>query len=77
MDQELVLNLALFLVNFLSGSFGRTLFLISPAMLILGSRTTAHLRLVENPENKDVLLNAHLYLVKVCLTVSGGRYHIA
>lgn len=42
-DQELVLNLALFLCNFL----------------------TTHLRLVENPENKDVLLNAHLYLIKV------------
>ena len=42
-DQELVLNLALFLCNFL----------------------TTHLRLVENAENKDVLLNAHLYLIKV------------
>lgn len=42
-DQELVLNLALFLSNFL----------------------TTHLKLVENPENKDVLLNAHLYLIKV------------
>ncbi|KAN0064829.1 Karyopherin transporter [Thecaphora frezii] len=42
-DQELILNLALFLCNFLS----------------------AHLKLVENDENKDVLLNAHLYLIKV------------
>lgn len=42
-DQELILNLALFLSNFLN----------------------THLRLVENPENKDVLLNAHLYLIKV------------
>lgn len=42
-DQELVLNLALFLTNFLS----------------------AHLRLVETPENEAVLLNAHLYLVKI------------
>ena len=42
-DQELVLNLALFLSNFL----------------------TTHLRLVENAENNDVLLNAHLYLIKV------------
>ncbi|KAL5635442.1 hypothetical protein ACGC1H_004287 [Rhizoctonia solani] len=42
-DQELILNLALFLANFL----------------------TAHLRAVENAENRDVLLNAHLYMVKV------------
>ncbi|KAJ1026770.1 hypothetical protein NDA16_002067 [Ustilago loliicola] len=42
-EQELVLNLALFLCNFLA----------------------AHLKLVENPENKDVLLNAHMYLIKV------------
>jgi exportin-1 len=42
-DQELILNLALFLSNFLSN----------------------HLRAIENPENKDVLLNAHLYMVKV------------
>ncbi|KAJ9479340.1 Exportin-1 [Pseudozyma hubeiensis] len=42
-EQELVLNLALFLSNYL----------------------TAHLKLVENPENKDVLLNAHMYLIKV------------
>ncbi|SPO24376.1 probable CRM1 - nuclear export factor, exportin [Ustilago trichophora] len=42
-EQELVLNLALFLSNFL----------------------TTHLKLVENPENKDVLLNAHMYLIKV------------
>ena len=42
-EQELVLNLALFLSNFL----------------------TSHLKLVENDENKDVLLNAHLYLIKV------------
>ncbi|SNX83847.1 probable CRM1 - nuclear export factor, exportin [Melanopsichium pennsylvanicum] len=42
-EQELVLNLALFLCNFL----------------------TPHLKLVENPGNKDVLLNAHMYLIKV------------
>ncbi|KAG8925963.1 Karyopherin transporter [Tulasnella sp. 419] len=42
-DQELVLNLALFLSNFLSN----------------------HLKIIENPENKDLLLNAHLYMVKV------------
>ncbi|KAG8705419.1 Karyopherin transporter [Ceratobasidium sp. 395] len=42
-DQELILNLALFLANFL----------------------TVHLRAVENAENRDVLLNAHLYMVKV------------
>lgn len=41
--EELILNLALFLSNFL----------------------TAHLRAVETPKSKDVLLNAHLYLVKV------------
>ncbi|TKY89290.1 hypothetical protein EX895_001821 [Sporisorium graminicola] len=42
-EQELVLNLALFLSNFL----------------------TTHLKLVENPDNNDVLLNAHMYLIKV------------
>ena len=41
--QELVLNLAIFLSNFLSN----------------------HLRAVETDQNKDVLLNAHLYMVKV------------
>jgi len=41
--QELVLNLALFLSNFL----------------------TNHLRCVETEQNRDVLLNAHLYMVKV------------
>ncbi|EGN95473.1 hypothetical protein SERLA73DRAFT_76572 [Serpula lacrymans var. lacrymans S7.3] len=41
--QELVLNLALFLANFLS----------------------SHLRAVETEANRDVLLNAHLYMVKV------------
>jgi len=41
--QELVLNLALFLSNFLSN----------------------HLRAVETENNRDVLLNAHLYMVKV------------
>ncbi|KAF8162898.1 CRM1 C terminal-domain-containing protein [Crassisporium funariophilum] len=41
--QELVLNLALFLNNFLSN----------------------HLRPVESESNRDVLLNAHLYMVKV------------
>ncbi|KAJ7219118.1 CRM1 C terminal-domain-containing protein [Mycena pura] len=41
--QELVLNLSLFLVNFLSN----------------------HLRAVESEANRDVLLNAHLYMVKV------------
>jgi exportin-1 len=41
--QELVLNLALFLANFLSN----------------------HLRPVEEESNRDVLLNAHLYMVKV------------
>ncbi|GJJ12193.1 Exportin-1 [Clathrus columnatus] len=42
-DQELVLNLTLFLFNFLSN----------------------HLRAVETPASKDVLLNAHLYMVKI------------
>lgn len=41
--QELVLNLALFLTNFLSN----------------------HLRIVETEAHRDVLLNAHLYMVKV------------
>ncbi|EIN03634.1 hypothetical protein PUNSTDRAFT_47982 [Punctularia strigosozonata HHB-11173 SS5] len=41
--QELVLNLALFLANFLSN----------------------HLRVVETEDNRDVLLNAHLYMVKI------------
>ena len=41
--QELVLNLALFLTNFLSN----------------------HLRAVETEPNRDVLLNAHLYMVKI------------
>ncbi len=41
--QELVLNLTLFLANFLSN----------------------HLRAVENEQNRDVLLNAHLYMVKI------------
>ncbi|OBZ75216.1 Exportin-1 [Grifola frondosa] len=41
--QELVLNLALFLANFLIN----------------------HLRAVETESNRDVLLNAHLYMVKI------------
>ncbi|KAF8810133.1 hypothetical protein BYT27DRAFT_7187000 [Phlegmacium glaucopus] len=41
--QELVLNLALFLANFLSN----------------------HVRPVEAEQNRDVLLNAHLYMVKI------------
>lgn len=41
--QELVLNLALFLSNFLQN----------------------HLRAVETEANRDVLLNAHLYMVKI------------
>ncbi|KAL0947085.1 hypothetical protein HGRIS_013226 [Hohenbuehelia grisea] len=41
--QELVLNLALFLANFLSN----------------------HVRAVEGEQNRDVLLNAHLYMVKI------------
>jgi exportin-1 len=42
-SQELVLNLAIFLCNFLSN----------------------HVRTVEGESNRDVLLNAHLYLVKI------------
>lgn len=42
-DQELILNLALFLSNFLGN----------------------HLRAIENREHNDVLLNAHLYMVKI------------
>lgn len=41
--QELVLNLSIFLCNFLSN----------------------HLRPIESEANRDVLLNAHLYMVKV------------
>lgn len=41
--QELVLNLSMFLANFLSN----------------------HVRAVESDVNRDVLLNAHLYMVKV------------
>lgn len=41
--RELVLNLSLFLTNFL----------------------TNHLRAVETEQNRDVLLNAHLYMVKI------------
>lgn len=41
--QELVLNLALFLCNFLSN----------------------HLHAVETAASKDVLLNAHLYMIKI------------
>lgn len=42
-DQELILNLALFLTNFLS----------------------SHVQILESPANRDVLLNAHLYLIKI------------
>ncbi|SGY39697.1 BQ5605_C003g02266 [Microbotryum silenes-dioicae] len=42
-DQELVLNLALFLTNFLS----------------------VHVQILETPQHRDVLLNAHLYLIKI------------
>lgn len=42
-SQELVLNLALFLCNFLS----------------------SHVRVLESDEHRDVLLNAHLYMVKI------------
>ena len=42
-NQEMVLNVALFLANFLSN----------------------HLRVVESDDNRDLLLNAHLYMVKV------------
>jgi exportin-1 len=42
-DQELILNLALFLSNFLSN----------------------HLHTIENPAHHDVLLNAHLYMIKI------------
>ncbi|KAI5478418.1 exportin-1 [Pseudohyphozyma bogoriensis] len=42
-DQELVLNLALFLTNFLS----------------------AHVLILETPQHRDLLVNAHLYLIKI------------
>ena len=42
-DQELVLNLALFLTNYLS----------------------SHVQILETTQHRDVLLNAHLYLIKI------------
>ncbi|KAG8879206.1 Karyopherin transporter [Tulasnella sp. 331] len=42
-EQELILNLALFLANFLSN----------------------HLKIIETEETKDILINAHLYMVKI------------
>lgn len=33
--------------------------------LFLSNYLSAHLKLLENDQNKDVLLNAHLYLVKI------------
>lgn len=42
-DQELILNLALFLANFLGN----------------------HLKIIENDHDRDLLINAHLYLVKI------------
>jgi exportin-1 len=42
-DQQLVMNLALFICNFL----------------------TTHLKLIETEEHKEVLLNAHSYLIKI------------
>lgn len=42
-DQDFILNLSLFLANFLSN----------------------HLRILETPRCTDVLLNAHLYLIKI------------
>lgn len=42
-DQELIVNLALFLTNFLS----------------------SHVQILETPQHRDVLLNAHLYLIKI------------
>ena len=62
-DQELVLNLALFLSNFLSGQCCRRLCIIGAEAALV--TLTAHLKLLENDQNKDVLLNAHLYLVKI------------
>lgn len=42
-NQDFILNLSLFLTNFLS----------------------IHLRILETPRSRDVLLNAHLYLIKI------------
>lgn len=42
-EQELILNLALFLANFLSN----------------------HLRIIESDQGRDVLLNAHMYMIKI------------
>lgn len=39
--------------------------LISNLALFLTNYLQNHLRLIENPENKDLLINAHLYLIKI------------
>jgi hypothetical protein len=39
--------------------------LINNLALFLTNYLNNHLRLIENPENKDLLINAHLYLIKI------------
>lgn len=39
--------------------------LINNLALFLTNYLNHHLRLIENPENKDLLINAHLYLIKI------------
>jgi hypothetical protein len=39
--------------------------LISNLALFLTNYLNNHLRLIENPENQELLINAHLYLIKI------------
>jgi len=39
--------------------------LISNLALFLTNYLNHHLRLIENPENQELLINAHLYLIKI------------
>jgi exportin-1 len=39
--------------------------LISNLALFLTNYLHHHLRLIENPENQELLINAHLYLIKI------------
>lgn len=41
--------------------------LIKNLALFLTNFLHTHLRLIENPENKELLINAHLYLVKISM----------
>ena len=39
--------------------------LISNLALFLTNYLNSHLRLIETPDNKELLINAHLYLIKI------------